>query len=307
MSQQSLDFDGGLRWCEPERLRDELLARCPALRAAAGGEVDCAVSGGPDSMALLVLATSAGCRVTAIHVDHGLREGSAAEADLVAVAAERFGAVFRRASVTVTPGPNLEARSRAARYGVLGPDALTGHTADDQAETMLLNLLRGGALNGLGGMRPHRHPLLAVRRSETHALCRSFAIDVVDDPSNRSSAHLRNRVRAELLPLMEELARRDLVPVLARQAELWRDDADLLDELALAIDPTDARGLAAAPVALARRAVRAWLTTDHPPDLATVERVLAVARGDAQACETNNGRRISRHDQRLSLDATSLR
>ena len=258
-------------------------------------------------MALLALATSAGCRVTAVHVDHGLRDGSAVEADLVAAAAARFGASFRGETVRIAPGPNLEARARAARYAVLGPDALTGHTADDQAETMMLNLLRGGALNGLSGMRPHRHPLLALRRSETHALCEVLDIATVDDPTNRSPVHLRNRVRAELMPLMDQLSHRDLAPVLARQADLWRDDADLLDQLAGAIDPADARALAAAPVALARRAVRAWLTADHPPDLATVERVLAVARGEAVACETNDGRRIGRHDQRLSLDATPLR
>lgn len=253
-------------------------------------------------MALLALATAAGRRVIAVHVDHGLREGSAEEAAVVAVAAERFGAQFRSERISVVPGPNQEARARAARYAVLGPDALTGHTADDQAETMLLNLLRGAALNGLSGMRPHRHPLLGLRRSETHELCRVLDLATVDDPSNRSPVHLRNRVRAELLPLMEDLAQRDLVPLLARQAELWRADANLLDIAASAIDPTDAKALAAAPPPLARRAIRSWLTREHPPDLATVERVLAVARGEVAACETNDGRRISRHHQQLSLD-----
>jgi len=258
-------------------------------------------------MALLVLATAAGCRVTVIHVDHGLRAGSSAEATLVAEAAARFGATFRGETVIVEPGPNLEARARSARHAVLGPEALTGHTADDQAETMLLNLLRGGSLNGLSGMRAHRHPLLGLRRSETHALCAELGVAVVDDPTNRSPVHLRNRVRAELLPLLDTLAGRDLVPILTRQAEVWRDDADLLDTLAATIDPTDARALTAAPLALARRAVRAWLTIDHPPDLATVTRVLAVASGDVEACETNDGRRVARHHQRLSLDAPPLR
>ena len=295
---------------DQHRLLASLLARCPQLRAdtsgvdtsGAGAAVVCAVSGGPDSMALLALATAAGRRVIAVHVDHGLREGSAEEAAVVAVAAERFGAQFRSERISVVPGPNQEARARAARYAVLGPDALTGHTADDQAETMLLNLLRGAALNGLSGMRPHRHPLLGLRRSETHELCRVLDIATVDDPSNRSPVHLRNRVRAELLPLMEDLAQRDLVPLLARQAELWRADANLLDIAASAIDPTDAKALAAAPPPLARRAIRSWLTREHPPDLATVERVLAVARGEVAACETNDGRRISRHHQQLSLD-----
>ena len=253
-------------------------------------------------MALLVLATAASQRVTVVHVDHGLRKGSSAEANLVASAAERFGAVFRSERVAVEPGTNQEARAREARHAVLGPDALTGHTADDQAETMLLNLLRGAALNGLGGMRARRHPLLNLRRHETHELCRMLAIDTVDDPSNRDPIHMRNRVRAELLPLMDDVARRDLVPLLTRQAAVWRADADLLDELASVLDPTDAKALARAPLPLARRAVRAWLTREHPPDLATIERVLAVARGEAVACETNDGRRISRHHQLLSLD-----
>jgi tRNA(Ile)-lysidine synthase len=296
-------------WCPPladtNALQHQLLKRCPQLHRNA--VVDCGVSGGPDSMALLALATAAGCVVTAIHVDHGLRNGSADEAAMVHAAATRFGATFRSETVAVGAGPNLEARSRAARYAVLGPDALTGHTADDQAETVLINLLRGGAVNGLSGMRPHRHPLLRLRRSETHALCIELGIDVIDDPTNRLPVHLRNRVRHELLPLMTTLSQRDPVPILTRQADLWRDDADLLDELAAAIDPTDAAALAAAPVALARRAVRAWLGDQHPPDSATVERVLAVARGEHVACETNDGRRIGRHDQRLSLDAPPLR
>ncbi len=282
-----------------------LLARCPQLRG--DGHVLCAVSGGPDSMALLVLATAAGCRVTAVHVDHGLRDHSQSEAGVVAAAAERFGAAFRGERVTVAPGPNQEARARSARYAVLGPDALTGHTADDQAETMLLNLLRGGALNGLSAMRPHRHPLLKIRRSETNELCRALELATVNDPSNQLPVHLRNRVRAELVPLMNDIARRDLVPLLTRQADVWRGDADLLDELAATLDPTDAKALVAAPQALARRAVRTWLTGEHPPDLATIERVLAVARGEAQACETNDGRRIQRSRQRLSLDGQSLR
>ncbi len=282
-----------------------LLERCPQLRSDT--DVVCAVSGGPDSMALVVLAAAAGCRVTAVHVDHGLREGSSVEAQTVSVVARRVGAAFRSERVVVARGPNQEARARVARYAVLGPNALTGHTADDQAETMMLNLLRGAALNGLSGMRPHRHPLLNVRRHETHELCRVLDLEVVDDPSNRLPVHLRNRVRAEMLPLMDDLARRDLVPLLVRQAEVWRADADLLDELASAIDPTDAKALAAAPLALARRAVRSWLSGEHPPDLATIERVLAVARGESAACETNDGRRIGRHQQRLSLDGRSLR
>jgi tRNA(Ile)-lysidine synthase len=177
---------------------------------------------------------------------------------------------------------------------------LTGHTADDQAETMLINLLRGAATAGLAAMRPSaRRPLLGLRRSDTVGLCAALDIAVVEDPSNADPRHLRNRVRHELLPMLAELAGRDVVPVLNRQSDLLRDDDDLLGQLAGALDPTDARALAAAPVPLARRAVRAWLRGEHPPDAATVERVLDVARGAVVACETAGGVRVERSGQRL--------
>ncbi len=277
-----------------------MLARCTFPRA--GTAVTCAVSGGPDSAALLVLAVAAGCDVTAVHVDHQLRPGSAAEALVVATIADAAGASFRSVTVEIGDGPNLEARARAARYGALPDDVMTGHTADDQAETALVNMLRGAGTSGLAAMRPgHRHPLLALRRSDTVLLCELLALDVVRDPSNDDPRHLRNRVRHELLPTMNELAQRDLVPVLSRQADLARDEADLLDALAGAIDTSDAKALTAAPVALARRAVRRWLTSEHPPDAATVERVLAVARGEATATDVGGGRRVERHQQRLHL------
>jgi tRNA(Ile)-lysidine synthase len=262
------------------------------------------VSGGADSLALLALAVAAGTRVTAVHVDHGLRAGSEDEAHVVADAAERFGAAFRAVRVEVAPGPNLEARARTARYAALPADVLTGHTADDQAETVLLNLLRGAGLDGLAGMRSARRPLLDLRRSETRALCEDLGLRPIDDPSNDSPAFRRNRVRHELLPLLDAIAERDVVPVLARQAELLRDEADLADALAADLDPTDALALSCAPVALARRAVRRWLAGEHPPEAAAVERVLSVARGEHRACEVAPGLRVERHQQRLRLVPT---
>lgn len=287
----------------PDRLADAcagLLPRCTF--PPAGSTVACAVSGGADSTALLALAVAAGLRVTAVHVDHGLRDGSAAEAHVVRATAAELGAAFRSERVHVGDGPNLEARAREARYAVLPTDVMTGHTADDQAETVLVNLLRGAATSGLAAMRPGpQHPLLDLRREETVAVCATLGLRTVDDPSNRDPRHLRNRVRHELLPLMADLSQRDPVVVLARQAGLAREDDDLLETLAAALDPTDALALAAAPLALARRAVRRWLTGDHPPDAATVERVLQVARGHAIATEVGGGRRVERHRQRLSL------
>jgi tRNA(Ile)-lysidine synthase len=267
----------------------------------AGTPVTCAVSGGADSLALLVLAVAAGCQVTAVHVDHGLRPGSAAEADVVAAAASRFGAGFRAERVALADGPNLEARARVARASVLPAGALTGHTADDLAETVVINLLRGAALDGLAGMRPDRHPLLGLRRAETAALCEDAGLVPVVDPSNRDPRFVRNRVRHEVMPLLDAVAGRDVAGILARQAALLAADADLLDELAAGLDPTDARALAAAPEPLARRAVRRWLRDGHPPDAAAVGRVLDVARGHAVATDVDGGRRVERHRGRLVL------
>ena len=261
-------------------------------------------------MALLALATEARCEVTAIHVDHGLRPGSATEADLVAAAAARFGAAFESRRAIVGPGSDLEARARAARYAVLPRDVLTGHTSDDQAETVLLNLLRGAGLDGLRGMNAANRPLLGLRRSETRALCTSLALEVVDDPTNVDPSIRRNRVRHELVPLLEAIADRDIVPIVTRQASLLADEAAVLDAFAATLDPTDARVLAAAPPALARRAVRAWLRCSsdlerHPPDAATVERVLAVARGETKGTDVGSGRRVTRTRGRLRLTVRS--
>jgi tRNA(Ile)-lysidine synthase len=297
-----------------QELLGVLLARCSF--PAAGEHVTAAVSGGADSMALLALAVEAGCVVTAVHVDHGLRPESGTEAQVVAAAAGRLGAGFRAVRVDVEQGPDLEARARLARYGVLPPGVLTGHTADDQAETVLLNLIRGAGLPGLAGMvagaspRPGsrwvRRPLLGLRRAETVALCHALHLDPVADPSNDDPRFLRNRVRREVLPLLAEVGQRDPVPILCRQAGVMADDAALLDQLAGEIDPTDARALAAAPVPLARRAVRAWLRAEsdaeaHPPSAGEVARVLAVARGEAVACEVAGGRRVARRGGRLRL------
>jgi tRNA(Ile)-lysidine synthase len=270
-----------------------------------GTPLVCAVSGGADSLALLVLATAARCVVTAVHVDHGLRPGSAAEAEVVESAAQRFGARFRAVQVEVGHGPNLEARARAARRAALPEGTATGHTMDDQAETVLVNLLRGAGLDGLAGMRPGpTHPLLGVRRAQTHALCEAVHLDPVHDPSNADRRFVRNRVRHELLPLACTIAGRDLVPLLARQATVLAAEADLLDELAGAIDPVDAAALGAAPGPLARRATRRWLRgpAPHPPDLATVERVLAVARGEMGATDVAPGVRVRRRRGSMSRE-----
>lgn len=268
--------------------------------------MDCAVSGGADSLALMVLAVEAGLEVTAVHVDHGLRPGSEREAAVVANAAHRFGAAFRSVTAAVAPGPNLEARARAVRLAALPTGVLTGHTADDQAETILLNLMRGAGLEGLSGMaRGSNHPLLALRRHETAQLCASLGLDPVQDPSNVDPRFRRNRVRHELLPLLCEVAGRDVVPVLSRQAEVVAEVATLLDDLTADVDAADTAQLRALPDALCRVALRRWFREEtaspYPPDAAAMRRLLRVARIEARAADVVGGWRVERTAGRLRL------
>ncbi len=272
-------------------------------RFAPQGPLRVAVSGGPDSLAALALAATTGRRVVAVHVAHGLRS-SEREIDLVRDAAVRLGADLEVRRVQVGLGPNLEARARAARLAALPVGTATGHTADDQAETVLLNLLRGAGADGLSGMRPGpTHPILDLRRSETEEICRRVGLAPFRDPMNDDLRFRRNQVRHRLLPLLAEIAGRDLVPILARQAGVLADEVAHLEALASALDPTDPASLLAAPRPLARRAVRAWLRggSPHPPNLAAVERVLEVAAGWRRATEVAPHTRIERRAGRLVL------
>lgn len=323
----------------PGVLARSLLARCTF--PPPGTPLACAVSGGRDSMCLLVLAVAAGCATTAIHVDHGLRRGSATEAARVEAAARRLGAEFRATRVQVPPGTNLEARARAARFGVLPRDVATGHTMDDQAETVLVNLLRGTGPDGLAAMAPGtEHPLLGLRRSETQAVCEEAGVEWFDDPTNLDGLHLRSRVRLELMPLLRDISRRDPVPLLDRLARLAREDRALLEALAAEAvpDATSVAQLRAAPRPLAARALRGWLRGSgatgrmggrrapsglpgalgddgpgppagdpgadrYPPTMLEVEKVLTVVEGVARAAELSGGSSVRRSRGRLSVSA----
>lgn len=284
-----------------------LLDRC--VFPPAGIAVECAVSGGADSSALLVLAVHAGLEVTAVHVDHGLRAESHQEVEVVRALADRFGARFRAERAEIDPGPDLEARARTARRALLAPDALTGHTADDQAETVLINLMRGAGLDGIAAMTPGgRHPLLALRRRDTEELCTQLGIDPLDDPMNRDRRFVRTRVRHELLPLMADISGRDSVPMLTRSADVARSAVETLDVLAGSLDPTACAELRAAPPGLAAIALRRWLSVgeEHPPSNAELTRVLAVARGEAVGCEISGRRSVRRTDGILRIEATNV-
>jgi tRNA(Ile)-lysidine synthase len=278
-----------------------------------------ACSGGADSVALLVLAADAGLAPVAVHVDHGIRADSAADIDLVRRAAESVGVAWRSVRVAVGSGPNLEARARDARYAALrvareelgATVILVAHTADDQAETVLLNVLRGSAAAGLAGMAPRRgdvvRPLLHLRRDAVRSVAATRGLAVVDDPTNADVRWRRAWIRHEVLPMLGRGSERDLVPVLARQADLLRAESDLLDALgdelltAAGAEAPSTRVLRAAAVPVARRALRRWLGSP-PPSADEIERLLAVVRGEHVGAELAGGRRVRRSHGRLHRD-----
>ena len=184
-----------------------------------------AVSAGPDSTGLLLvlaqLRRKLGVGLVAAHVNHRLR---GADADLdeacAAESAAALGVDFVRAELPpdLARGANLEARARAARYGALRRLAAlhgctkiaTGHTLDDQAETVLMRLIRGSGGRGLGAIRPRRadgviRPLIECRRAEVAAVVRDAGLRVRIDASNRDPRFLRTHVRERVLPLLAEL------------------------------------------------------------------------------------------------------
>jgi tRNA(Ile)-lysidine synthase len=186
-----------------------------------GSKVLAAVSGGPDSMALLhvlaLLRRERGFGLFAHGVDHGLRAEAAAELDVAERFATSLDVPFGRTRVVLQKGGNLQARARVVRWEALekaatAVDAVriaTGHHADDRAETMVMRILRGTRAAGLAVLPPREgarvRPLLRARRADIDAHVRRHRIPHRSDPSNADPRFLRVRVRLEVLPAMERL------------------------------------------------------------------------------------------------------
>ncbi len=212
-----------------------------------------AVSGGPDSVALLdllrIIQPTAHLRLAVAHVNHGLRPEAGADAAFVAHLAARAALPYAQRQVNVRArmadaGESVEEAARELRYTALqemahGLDAqriVTGHTADDQAETVLMRLLRGTGVAGLAGIPARRgnivRPLLEVWREEILAHCHERGLAYRVDATNASLEMTRNRIRLELLPLLE----RDYAPRLRQRlhhlAEMAREDSYVLESRA---------------------------------------------------------------------------
>ena len=314
------------------------------------------VSGGADSVALLLAlaelksASKLSVKICVAHLDHKLRKTSASDARWVAELAAKLGfeSVTGRskvAEIARANNDNLEQAAREARYAFLERTAkrksaryvLTAHTMDDQAETVLLRLMRGSAGAGLGGMEAMRplgksvelvRPLLWTRRTDIENYCRLRKTEFLEDEMNNDTGFARVRVRKQLLPLMQSFNNR-IVEAISRTAAQLREDRavlgsgshDLLGRASL--DETgdeetdgetktpalDVKVLANEPPALRRRALRQWLSQARGSarrlemvHLLAVEKLLEGTAG-GRTVELPGGGRVRRSKNRLQFES----
>jgi tRNA(Ile)-lysidine synthase len=335
-----------------------LLAEWRKLKLPLSGEtIVVAVSGGADSTALLLAIEELrryqklAAEICVAHLDHRLRKSSAKDAKWVSELAQKLGlrAVIGRSKVADdarAASDNLEQAARNARYAFLERTAkkvsakyvLTAHTMDDQAETVLLRLMRGSAGLGLGGMEALRplsktsniklvRPLLWARRVETEDYCRIRKTQFLVDEMNDDQTFARVKVRKQLLPLMQSFNQK-VVEALSRTATQLREDGAVLSNNSGALleqaavsnqqgdldDETkplalDVKVLANAPPALRRRALRQWLSDARGSarrlemvHLLAVERLLEGAAG-GRVVELPQGGRVRRIRNRLEFES----
>lgn len=311
-----------------------------------------AVSGGADSTALLLALdelrrnNKLSLDLCVAHLDHKLRKTSAKDAKWVSGLAQKLGfrVVSGRSKVAENAraeSDNVEQAARKARYAFLERTAkkvsakyvLTAHTMDDQAETVLMRLMRGSAGAGLGGMQTVRplaknsaiqlvRPLLWARRTETEDYCRFRKVEFLTDEMNDDQQFARVKVRKQLLPLMQSFNNR-IVEALSRTASQLREDGAVLfdnsdallreasvsnqmDETKLAV--LDVKLLANSAPALRRRALRQWLAEARGSTrrlemvhLLAVEKLLEGSEG-GRVVELPSGGRVRRRRNRLEFE-----
>lgn len=264
------------------------------------------LSGGPDSLALAAAAAAEKKDVRCVVVDHGLQDGFNAVAERAVQTVKAFGLAAEVVRVEVGEG-NLEAAARSARYEALlayGSDVWVGHTADDQAETLLLGALRGNP----SGMAPRNgrivRPLLGIRRADTVGACGELGLDPWHDPMNADPAFRRVAMRNQVLPLLSELLGGDAVPALAATADRIAADQALIASLTDLAPTTSCAELADDAGPVRRRRLAAWLLGEGVPvqgdQLDAVEALVVDWHGQGPVAVAG-GRAVVRRQGKLTI------
>ena len=278
-------------------LPDETVARFRddwnALTDRSAGDIGVAVSGGGDSLALLLLSAAAfPGRVHAATVDHGLRDESPAEAEVVRTICAQLGVAHTIIKLKMESGGNVSARARVRRYAALEEWRkatgvawiATGHHADDQLETIVMRLNRASGIGGLSGIRRRNgfvvRPVLSWRRTELAAVVADAGLKPADDPTNRDDRYDRARLRKSLAGANWFNAQ-----AVTQSAGLLADADDALNWAASLVELGDA-AMAAVPDEIARRAILRALHMIDPtlnPRGEALTRVLATLRAGRKA------------------------
>lgn len=304
-----------------------------ALQRAVPARVLVAWSGGPDSTALLhaCMHAAADVPVLAVHVNHGLQDAADDMAAWCESQAVVLGAVCKVLTLSGAPdaGDSIEAWAREQRYSALagelraGDVLLTGHHADDQAESVLLALLRGSGLPGMAGLAESvrlgagilLRPWKAVPRAQLAAYAKRHALRSFADPSNADKRYMRNWVRAEVLPALTErfpAASQALARTATHAAEAQGLLAELATQDLLALDADadsiDLQALHKLSAARQRNVLRHWITQRgwRPPSTAVMHELLGSltkAAADAQPTIEFGGLQVRRHRERLYVSA----
>ena len=299
----------------PDQLAAEVVDLLPA------GPFVVALGGGADSAVAAWLSAVRGA-TRGIFARHNL-DSSAALESAVRETAERIGIAVTAVEAPVEPGPSLESRARDARWTAIsaatqaGETIVTGHTQDDQAETVLMNLMRGSGSAGLAGMLRSRpgviRPLLGYSRADVRSIAEVMELPFADDPFNADLSYLRNRVRLELLPDLEQNYRPGIRSTLARagsiaaaddeEIERLTDTVPILEEGTAVMIPTAPLITTSRPVATRaiRRALRRLLDP-YAGSEADIEAVLAVATGTSTAATITGSLAVGREGPFVVID-----
>jgi tRNA(Ile)-lysidine synthase len=300
------------------------LAVAQALEGTKDDRIGIACSGGPDSMVLsdATVCVAGASRVSLLHVDHALRPDSSRDAELVSTWASKAGIACHVVRIQVEPGASLEDAARRARYAVLGRLArrlglawvLTAHTARDQAETVLMRIMRGAGPGGIAGIPPRRNrylrPLLDIPRSVVDAYVEERELPTVVDMMNADPRFLRARVRHQLLPLLARENPR-IEEALCRLADSAREWSEAIDSAAdrLVAGELDCNSIATAPAAVAKRALaRAAAAQGLSPEaihLDTLRELCKQPSAGTRTIDLPGGRAVRIYDRLQFVPATA--